>query len=56
MVPSRRILTPFIDYLNIFHVSVDGRDSWNLLEYNIKPNIDTQEVYFDLKYKDNLKG
>lgn len=56
MVPSRRIHTPFIDYLNIFHVSIDGKDSRNLLEYTIKPNIDTQEVFFDVNYKDNLKG
>lgn len=26
MVPTRRIMTPFIDYQNIFLVSIDGRE------------------------------
>lgn len=57
MVPSRPILTPFIDYNNIFLLSIAGRkDSKNLLEYKIRPDYDTQEVYFDLIYKDYLQG
>lgn len=57
MVPSRRIMTPFIDYPNIFDVSLASRlDSKDKFEYTIKPNYDTQEVYFHLRYKDYLKG
>ena len=57
MVPSRRILTPFIDYPNIFLLSIAGRpDSKKLLEYTVRPNYDSQEVFFDVKYLDYLKG
>lgn len=57
MVPSRKIKTPFIDYPHIFDVSLASRlDSKNKLEYTIRPNYDTQEVFIDLKYKDYLKG
>ena len=42
MVPSRRIITPFIDYPNIFDVSLASRiDSRDKLEYTIRPNYDT---------------
>jgi hypothetical protein len=42
MVPSRRIMTPFIDYPNIIDVSLASRiDSKEKLEYTINPNYDT---------------
>lgn len=57
MIPSRRILTPFIDYPNIFLLWIAGRpDSKNLFEYTIRPNYDSQEVFFDIKFLDYLKG
>lgn len=42
MTPSERIYTPFIDYPNIFNVSLASRkDSEDKLKYIIKPNYDT---------------
>lgn len=42
MVPTRRIMTPFIDYNNIFLLAIAGRlDSKNLFSYTVRPNYDT---------------
>lgn len=57
MVPSRRIVTPFIDYNNIFLLSLaTKKNSEDAFTYTIRPNYDTQEVFFDLHYKENLSG
>ena len=57
MVPTRRIMTPFIDYNNIFLLSLANKlKSDDAFTYKIRPNYDTQEVYFDLNYKQNLRG
>lgn len=56
MVPTRRLLTPNIDYYNLFDVSVDGRRGEELIDYTVTPNLETQEVRYDLRYKDYLKG
>lgn len=57
MVPTKRIKTPFIDYNNIFLLSLASRKfSDNAFTYLIRPNYDTQEVFFDLNYKENLRG
>lgn len=50
-------MTPFIDYPNIFSVVLASReDSEGKFEYVVRPNVDTQEVFIDMKYKDDLKG
>lgn len=57
MIPSRKIMTPYIDYYNIFSVGLASRkNSEDKFTYVIRPNVDTQEVFIDLKYKDYLKG
>ena len=41
----------------MFFVYVDGRPkNANLIDYVITPNYQTQEVIFDVNFKDDLKG
>lgn len=57
LVPTRRILTPYIDYPNLFYVYVDGRPrNQKLIEYKVTSDPESQAAIFDIKFLDNLKG
>jgi hypothetical protein len=41
MVPTRRIITPNINYTNLFDISVEGRRGEDLIDYDVTPNPET---------------
>ncbi len=54
--PSRRILTPNIDYGNLFNISLLGENnSSESFSYSLTPNLENQEVDVKFDYKDDLK-
>lgn len=57
ITPSRPILTPNIDYKNLFDISLEGEEnSQNAFTYSTTPNYDKQEVEVDFDFKENIKN
>lgn len=57
ITPSRPILTPNIDYKNLFNISLEGENnSKNAFTYTTTPNYEKQEVEVDFDFKENIKN